>query len=293
MRWALRAGWPIGLSSWTPARSSRPRHPRRFSRHRRARERAPFSRRSLSTRTAQPVPRLRTAAATPGPAFAYDQAPHTFARTIAMERICLLLLEGGVSFDVPLSERAIAEPIACGRMPVREALRNLAREGIVSVEPGRGTFLRRLDTTEVTELLEVRLAIEGMAARLAAQKGFVGELPQIVLDLRALTKQPFTGRRIRDAEAIGDRVHRTIVEGAGNEILNSLYAGLRLRIGISLRLVQLREVDRIRETVDEHLAVAEAILARQASRAVKALHDHLRRGHAITMANFARRHPAP
>jgi DNA-binding GntR family transcriptional regulator len=210
-----------------------------------------------------------------------------------MERICSLLLDGAVPFDVPLSERAIAEAIAIGRMPVREALRDLAHDGVVSVEPGRGTFLRRLDIAEVTELLEVRLAIEGMAARLAAQGGFVGELPLIAQDLRALTKQPFTGKRVRDAEAIGDRVHRTVIEGAGNEILNSLYAGLRLRIGISLRLVQLRKVDRIRETVDEHLAVVEAILARSPDRAVRSLHDHLRRGHAITMANFTQRHPAP
>jgi DNA-binding GntR family transcriptional regulator len=233
------------------------------------------------------VTRFRTAVAT------YDQAPHRFARTIALERICSLLLDGAVSFDVPLSERAIAEAIACGRMPVREALRNLAREGIVSVEPGRGTFVRRLAAREVTELLEVRLAIEGMAARLAAGKGFVGELPQIVAELQALTKQPFSGKRIREAEAIGDRVHHTIVHGAGNEILNSLFAGLRLRIGISLRLVQFRDVARIRETVDEHLAVAQAVLARQPARAVRAMHDHLRRGHAVTMANFARSQPEP
>jgi DNA-binding GntR family transcriptional regulator len=219
--------------------------------------------------------------------------PHRFARTVAMERICSLLLDGAVPFDVPLSERAIADAIAIGRMPVREALRDLAHDGVVSVEPGRGTFLRRLDIAEVTELLEVRLAIEGMAARLAARKGFVGELPQIAQDLRALTRRPFTGKRVRDAEEIGDRVHRTVIEGAGNEILNNLYAGLRLRIGISLRLVQLRKVDRIRETVDEHLAVVEAILARSADRAIRALHDHLRRGHAITLANYAQRHPAP
>jgi DNA-binding GntR family transcriptional regulator len=225
---------------------------------------------------------------------AQNEAPHRFARTVAMERICSLLLDGAaVPFDAPLSERALAEAIAIGRMPVREALRDLAREGIVSVEPGRGTFLRRLDAAEVTELLEVRLAIEGMAARLAAEKGFVGELPQIVAALRGLTKRPFAGKRIREAEAIGDRVHGTIVKGAGNKILNTLYAGLRLRIGISLRLVQRREVDRIRETVDEHLAIAEAVLARSADLAVQSLHDHLRRGHAITMANFAQSCPAP
>jgi DNA-binding GntR family transcriptional regulator len=156
---------------------------------------------------------------------------------------------------------AIAEAIGVGRMPVREALRDLGTRGIVSVEPGRGTFLRRLGTVEITELLEVRLALECMAARLAAEKGFTGDLPQLVAELRSCSGSRSAGRRVRAAEAIGDRVHRAVVQGASNEILNSLYAGLALRIGISLRLVQLREVGRIRQTVDEHLAVAEAILA--------------------------------
>ena len=203
-----------------------------------------------------------------------------------MERICTLLAGGAVPFDTPLSERAIAEAVALGRMPVREALRDLAHEGIVSVEPGRGTYLRRLDPAEIAELLEVRLAIEGMAARLAAAKGYVGDLPPIVAALRVLARRPLAGKRISEAEAIGDRVHWSIFEGAGNAILNSLYGGLRLRISISLRLVQRREVDRIQETVIEHLAIAEAVLARSPSAAVKALNGHLRRGHAITMANL-------
>jgi DNA-binding GntR family transcriptional regulator len=208
-----------------------------------------------------------------------------------MERICSLFLDGAVPFDTPLSERAIAETIRLGRMPVREALRDLAREGIVSVEPGRGTYLRRLGADETTELLEVRIAIEGMAARLAAEKGFVGELPRVVAALRALAKRPLTGKRLREAEAVGDRVHWLIVEGAGNEILNSLYAGLRLRIAISLRLVQQREEARIRETIAEHLAIAEAVLARSPEEAASALQTHLGRGHALTMANLARIQP--
>jgi DNA-binding GntR family transcriptional regulator len=215
------------------------------------------------------------------------------ARALAMERICTLLLDASVPFDAPLSERAIADAVGLGRMPVREALRDLAREGIVAAEPGRGTFLRRLGVAEVTELLEVRLALEGMAARLAAEKGYVGELPEIAAELRGLRKSPFTGKRLRAAEAIGDRVHRLVVKGAGNETLNSLYAGLQLRIGISLRLVQHRAVERIRQTVDEHLAVVEAILARQPERAQQAIREHLGRGHAITMAGFAQKRPVP
>jgi DNA-binding GntR family transcriptional regulator len=212
---------------------------------------------------------------------------HRFARSVAMERICSLLLDGAVPFDAPLSERAIAETIRLGRMPVREALHDLAREGILAVEPGRGTFLRKLDAREATELLEVRLAIEGTAARLAADKGFVGDLPGLVTALRALDKRRLTGRRVRDAEALGDQVHWQVVQGAGNDTLAGLYRVVRLRIAISLRLVQRREVERIQETVGEHLAIVSAVLARSPEAAAAAVHAHLTRGHALTMANFA------
>src|SRR5436190_16397285 len=164
---------------------------------------------------------------------AYSRPTNRFARTVAMERICSLLLDGAVPFDAPLSERAIAEAIGVGRMPVREALRDLAREGIVSVEPGRGTFLRRLGTVEITELLEVRLALECMAARLAAEKGFTGDLPQLVAELRELQRQPFSGRRVRAAEAIGDRMYCAGGLVARNVIRKRLYSGLDYRQRIS------------------------------------------------------------
>jgi DNA-binding GntR family transcriptional regulator len=212
--------------------------------------------------------------------------PPAFARTIAKERICTLLIGGTVPFDKPLSERAIAEAVDMGRMPVREALRELAMEGIVTAEPGRGTYLVRLGAADIKELLEVRLAIEGMGARLAAEKGYVGELPQVVAALRELARRPLSGKRIAEAEEVGDRVHREIVQGADNAILERLYAGLRLRVRISLRLVQRREVDRIEETITEHIAIAEAILAGSGDGAVKALERHLLRGHEVTTANL-------
>lgn len=216
-----------------------------------------------------------------------ESTQHRFARSIAMERICSLLLDGAVPFDVPLSERAIADTVGLGRMPVREALRDLAREGILSVQAGRGTYLRQLDPQEATELLQVRLALEGMAARLAAQASFVGELPEVVAALQGLDKGRLAGERVRQAEAFGDRVHWLVVQGAGNETLSSLYRGLRLRIAISLRLVQRREVSRIKETVGEHLAIAQAVLSRSPQAAADAVLAHLTRGHEFTMANFS------
>jgi DNA-binding GntR family transcriptional regulator len=249
--------------------------------------------RSSATKSAVSRTRVTARGAAVEYRIALEAAPHHFARTVAMERICSLLLDGSAPFDAPLSERAIADAIGLGRMPAREALRDLAREGILAIEPGRGTYLRQLSAREATELLEVRLAIEGMAARLAAEKGFVGDLPEVVAVLRALAKRRLAGDRVREAEAAGDRVHWQIVQGAGNETLTGLYAGLRLRIAISLRLVQRREVERIQETVGEHLAIAHAILARSPDAAAAAVHAHLSRGHALTMAKLAQAASAP
>ena len=110
--------------------------------------------------------------------------------------------------------------------------------------------------------------------------------------LRSLERKPLAGARIREAEAVGDRVHWQIVHGAGNETLDSLYRAVRMRIAISLRLVQRREVKRVQETVAEHLAIVEAVLDRSPDEATAAVHRHLTRGHELTMAKFGLPEPA-
>lgn len=142
---------------------------------------------------------------------------HRFARTVAKERLCTLMVGGAVPFDVPMSERSLAEAVGLGRMPVREALRGLAQDGVVAIEPGRGTFLRCLDRAEVVELYEARVAIEGFAARAAAKKSFVGDLPELLVLLRALRERSdLDPAAVAEAEALGDRLHAAVVRGAGN-----------------------------------------------------------------------------
>jgi DNA-binding GntR family transcriptional regulator len=212
---------------------------------------------------------------------------HRFARTVAKDRLCTLMIRGAVPFDVPMSERSLAEAVGLGRMPVREALRDLAQDGVVAIEPGRGTFLRRLDRAEVVELYEARVAIEGFAARAAAKKSFVGDLSELLVLLRALRERSdLDPAAVAEAEALGDRLHAAVVRGAGNRMLEEMYARIRLRIRISLRLLQRRDPARILATLDEHVAIADAILARDGQRALTATRNHLRRGHKVTLANF-------
>ena len=82
-----------------------------------------------------------------------------------------LILGGEVDLDTPLSERKLADSLEIGRTPVREALRDLARDGILEVQPARGTFVRPLTIEDVQEIYEVRHSLEGLAARLAIESG--------------------------------------------------------------------------------------------------------------------------
>ena len=73
------------------------------------------------------------------------------ARTVAYERLRRILLSGEVAQDEPLSERRLSEQLGMGRMPVREALKELAKDGLLQVLRGRGTFIRQLSLNEVRD----------------------------------------------------------------------------------------------------------------------------------------------
>src|SRR5919199_1225673 len=67
-------------------------------------------------------------------------------------------------------ETAMAAKIGVSRSPVREALRRLEQQGLVEAIPNRGTFVAALDEADVEEIVLLRGALEGLAARLAADR---------------------------------------------------------------------------------------------------------------------------
>lgn len=78
-----------------------------------------------------------------------------------------------------LQEDALAERLGVSRTPIREALSRLAHEGLVTMVPRRGTFVVDLTQEDIVDLYEVREAIEGMAARLAARRRTAEQLRQM------------------------------------------------------------------------------------------------------------------
>jgi DNA-binding GntR family transcriptional regulator len=115
-----------------------------------------------------------------------------------------------------LAEDALRQRLALGRTPIREALQRLATQRLVIVIPRKGVMVSEINVTDLSEIYEVRSPLEGVAARLAAERFGSGELaPEVDRDLAAIAATD----DFLALNAIDHRLHRAIHRLARNTYL--------------------------------------------------------------------------
>ena len=140
-------------------------------------------------------------------------------RIIAYEAIRDRILKGGLLPGEALPASEWAEALGISRTPVREAIQLLAQEGLVEVFPKRSTFVARLSVRDVRESFEIRQAIEGFAARLAAKR----RTEDHIAAMRTALTEPAD-----DSYDSGADFHELVVQAADNLYLEQ---GLRFSGG--------------------------------------------------------------
>jgi DNA-binding GntR family transcriptional regulator len=168
-----------------------------------------------------------------------------------------------------IDERALIERLGIGRTPVREALRRLAQERLVEVYPRRGMFVTGVDVRELARLSEVRAVLEPEAARLAAERATEADRAE----LEELLEELDTGddRALIDLD---ERIHRAVYRAAHNDLLEATleqYYVLALRIW----LLALDRAHELKDAVQEHRALLEAIRDGDAERAAETMRSHV------------------
>lgn len=182
------------------------------------------------------------------------------------------ILSGEFALDPRLREVEVAEALAMSRTPVRDALRRLESEGLVQVEQRRGLVVTSLDQQAMIELYEMREALEGTAAALAARHAGPAEVMIIgnVLDaeLEAVkAKRETTDINHRFHQAIYDAAHNRFLIRALHSLIESTYL-----LGRST----LADRDRTKVAADEHRRIFEAIRTGNAAKAEAAAREHIR-----------------
>jgi DNA-binding GntR family transcriptional regulator len=183
------------------------------------------------------------------------------------------ILDGRFEPGDRLLEVPLAEQYACGRAAVRSALVELTTEGLVEREANRGATVRRISITEAIQITEARAALEGLIAAQAARVASEDErdeLRRIISDMR----EAVTDGRGTDYSDLNAVFHRRLREMSGHAVAAELVANLRNRAAHHQYRLALMP-GRPNESVEQHAAITDAVVAGDEAAAARAMRDHL------------------
>ena len=183
--------------------------------------------------------------------------------------------------DLRLDERQLAEQLGISRTPIREALARLAQDGLVEILPRRGAFIHRKTLDEILDMVVTWAALESMAAHIAARIARDSDIKA----LRNFTLSHSATASSAELDQYSDaniKFHQAIFDLSASPLLKSTTDGLFAHM-FAIRRRAMAENNRATHSVAEHMAIINALEARDselASRLVREhtmrLHDHIR-----------------
>jgi DNA-binding GntR family transcriptional regulator len=205
------------------------------------------------------------------------------------DRLLGRILRGELGPGERISPPEIASALGVSITPVRDAVNQMAVEGLVTVTPRRGTIVSPISSRDIEELYEIRLMIEPRAAELAAERATAADLARMHDLAERLESGPAAGEsRVEDLEtylqeiATDAEFHAAVVRVAGNLRLDTLYDGLRTHVLIA-RTIFPRLYRGQPHRRGEHQRIVDGITARDGAAARDAMASHLQQALADTM----------
>jgi DNA-binding GntR family transcriptional regulator len=169
----------------------------------------------------------------------------------------------------------LAEGLGVSNTPVREAIRQLEKDGLVETIPHRGNFVKKMSPEEVCEIYDVRMVLEALAARLAVDMFTPEQLKWIETKVEEY-ERAFDNDDISLGLEVDFAFHDLIAQASGNKTLLEMLRGLATRIH-ALRHID-RGKTRRRESLKDHKAIYQALKKRDAKKAEEAITQHIRKG---------------
>jgi DNA-binding GntR family transcriptional regulator len=184
-------------------------------------------------------------------------AAHAPLTTLIARAIRERILTGELAPGDRLVEARLSEELGVSRVPVREALRALAADGVVTIEPRRGASVTSYSDEHIQELVEVRATLESLNAKLAARRNDperIARLQQIVAAGALVARSDDLGKLQED----NVNFHEALAGVAANSVLRDLVRSLRER---TAPIFAPHSRKRARENWEEHAAIVRAVIA--------------------------------
>lgn len=196
---------------------------------------------------------------------------HQPLREAVQDAIRAAIVSGRYEQGERLLEDQLAQELQVSRNPVREALQALSTEGFVDIEPRRGARVATVSPKRAVELFEVREMLEGLVARLAAERRTPDELA-VMQDLLARGDELLAAGELAELPDLNSRFHDCLVTAARNEILADILG----RLSPVISWVYSRRIaERGAHSWREHASIVEAIAAGDGALAQARASEHI------------------
>ena len=194
-------------------------------------------------------------------------------REIVFDVLRQAIIDGTLEPGERLMEVQLAEALGVSRTPVREALRQLELEGFIVMVPRKGAYVADLSTKDVADVLEIRGALEALAASLAAERIEEEEL-ELLERLLVESKEAAKAKDIEQMIKIDTRFHDILYQASRNKRLVQIVSNLSEQIQ-RYRTTSLAYPGRLIHTLKEHRLLVDALAERNADLSPKLAREHI------------------
>ncbi|MFC5519806.1 GntR family transcriptional regulator [Polaromonas jejuensis] len=201
------------------------------------------------------------------------------ARDTLQQRVAIrlreLLIQGVLAPGAKLNERELCERLGVSRTPLREAIRLLAAEGLITLDPGRGAFAPVFSLADVAHTFDVLAVLEGLAAELAASQITEAELEELQA-LQLEMQAAFERHDLPHYYRANARTHELLSTASRNPVLRATWQQLNARMH-ALRFRSNQDEAKWAQALNEHALMIEALQARDGPALRDLLVHHLHR----------------
>ncbi len=190
-----------------------------------------------------------------------------------LDRLRDLIIEGKLPPGTKVPERELCERYGVSRTPMREALKVLAVDGLVWLEPNRGAWVSKITIDDLEEVFPVMGALEALSGELACERITDKQIARIRDTHNDMVKY-YEARDLTQYFRANQAIHEAILDAAGNTELTTMYRSLSARIRRARYIANMTE-ERWKKAVEEHEQILAALEKRQGHELGQILRLHL------------------
>ena len=183
------------------------------------------------------------------------------------------ILSGKYETDEELKEKSIGEELGVSRTPVREALRQLELEGLVTIIPNKGAYVVGISQKDIRDIYEIRSRLEGLCARWAAENITKEQLDELEENIYLSDFHSTKGNSEQVVE-LDNRFHEILYNASGSKELRHILTDFHHYVQ-RVRKITLAAQERAISSNDEHRKIVEALKVHDADLAEKLANAHM------------------